>query len=65
MDLGRDRMTDSDRLVAAFYANSTHTLEEFLGRYEECLAALRAGQPGANADSETTATLGDALGGPA
>jgi hypothetical protein len=64
-------MTESDRLVASFYAASNHTLEEFLERYQECLAALQASQSGqasqfaAKAEAETTARMGDALGGPA
>jgi len=60
-----NRMTDSDRLVASFYAASNHTLEEFLERYQQCLDALQAGRPGGKAEAETTAQLGDALGGPA
>ena len=58
-------MTDSDRLVASFYAASNHTLEEFLERYQQCLHALQASRSGKEADAETTAQLGDALGGPA
>jgi hypothetical protein len=60
-----NRMTDSDRLVASLYAASNHSLEEFLERYQQCLDALQASQSGGAAEAETTAQLGDALGGPA
>ncbi|MFL5254930.1 MAG: hypothetical protein ACJ8AI_18960 [Rhodopila sp.] len=58
-------MTESDRLVASFYAASNHTLDEFLERYQQCLEALQASGSGKTAEAETTAQLGDALGGPA
>ena len=60
-------MTESDRLVAMMYAASPHTLEEFLSRYEECLAALEARQTGGQTKrkADEVAKIGDSLGGPA
>ncbi len=60
-------MTDSDRLVALTYAGSTHTLDTFLSRYEECLLALKDRQSMGSAagTADETAAIGDSLGGPA
>jgi hypothetical protein len=60
---GEMKMTESDRLVAMMYAASTHTLDEFLSRYEDCLAALETRRTASEADA--AATIGDKLGGPA
>ena len=60
-------MTESDRLVALHYAASTHTLDEFLRRYEECSTALQARLNAEKPVSkdDAIATVGDKLGGPA
>ncbi len=60
-------MTETDRLVAMIYAASPHTLDKFLSRYEECLAALEARQAGGptSREADETAEIGDRLGGPA
>lgn len=60
-------MTESDRLIALFYAASPHKLDKFLSRYEECAAALEARREGGQTarDADAVAKIGDSLGGPA
>jgi hypothetical protein len=63
----RKSMTETDRLVALSYAASTHTLDEFLRRYDECAAALTERQVRSTSapDTDAITAIADKLGGPA